>query len=47
MSQRPLTDDEKKQREERFRYTDLSHPLMQVLFQMQLPARKQPERYDS
>lgn len=44
MNQPPLTEDELKQREERFRYVDLSHPLMQVLFHMQLPARDQTEQ---
>lgn len=42
MSQPPLTDAEIKQREERFRYTDLSHPLLKLLFNLQLPAKKQP-----
>ena len=36
MSQPPLSDTEIKDREERFRYADLNHPLMQVLFNMQL-----------
>ena len=31
-----LTEAEQAEREERFRYTDLNHPLMQVLFNMQL-----------
>ncbi|WP_292439170.1 hypothetical protein [Methylophaga sp.] len=45
MSQSPLSEEERKKREERFRYVDLNHPLMQVLFQMQLPAKKQPEQH--
>lgn len=44
MSQPPLSDNELKRRQERFRYVDLEHPLMQVLFTMQLPAKKQPEQ---
>ena len=31
-----LNDNDQQQREERFRHVDLSHPLMQVLFTMQL-----------
>ncbi|MCX4192990.1 hypothetical protein [Methylophaga sp. OBS1] len=45
MSQPPLTEEEMKERQERFRYVDLNHPLMQVLFQMQSPAKKQPESH--
>lgn len=43
MNPPPLSEDELKKREEQFRYTDLSHPLMQVLFHMQLPASTEPE----
>lgn len=42
MSQPPLTEDELQQRQERFRYVDLDHPLMQLLFNLQLPQKKQP-----
>lgn len=45
MSQPTLSEQELKTREERFRYVDLNHPLMQVLFQMQLPAKKQVEQH--
>lgn len=34
--QTELTEQEYQQRQERFRYTDLSHPVMQVLFNLQL-----------
>jgi hypothetical protein len=37
MSQPALTEAEIKEREERFRYTDKSHPLIEVLFKLQLP----------
>lgn len=45
MSQSSLSEQELKKRQERFRYVDLNHPLMQVLFQMQLPAKKQSEQH--
>mgnify|MGYP000129701410 CR=1 FL=1 len=45
MSQPTLSEQELKKREERFRYVDLNHPLIQVLFQMQLPAKKQVEQH--
>lgn len=35
-----MTAQKKAQREELFRYTDLNHPLMQVLFNLQLPSHK-------
>jgi hypothetical protein len=44
MSQSPLSEKELKKRKERFRYTDLSHPLIQVLFHMSLPVRKKTEQ---
>ncbi len=37
MSQPALTEAEIKEREERFRYTDRTHPLIQVLFKLKLP----------
>lgn len=37
MSQQTLTEAELKEREERFRYTDTNHPLIQLLFELQLP----------
>lgn len=42
MSQATLSEEERKKREERFRYVDLSHPLMQVLFNMQLSSDQKP-----
>jgi hypothetical protein len=42
MNQTTLSEEERKKREERFRYVDLNHPLMQVLFNMQLSADKEP-----
>ncbi len=42
MNQTTLNEEERKKREERFRYVDLNHPLMQVLFNMQLSADKEP-----
>jgi hypothetical protein len=36
MSDLALTAEQKTEREERFRYVDLSHPLMQMLFNLQL-----------
>jgi len=36
MTEPTMTEAQQAEREERFRYVDLSHPLMQVLFQMQL-----------
>ncbi|MDH5357780.1 MAG: hypothetical protein OEY48_04540 [Gammaproteobacteria bacterium] len=35
-TQTKLTEQEYEQRQERFRYTDLSHPVMQLLFNLQL-----------
>lgn len=43
MSQPPLSDKEIKEREERFRYADLNHPLMQILFRLQLPSKSTGE----
>lgn len=43
MSQRALTEAEIKEREERFRYTDRSHPLIQILFKLQLPENRPVE----
>lgn len=43
MSESTLTDTEIAEREERFRYVDLDHPLMQVLFHMQLNKDRQQE----
>lgn len=43
MSQSALTEAEIKEREERFRYTDKNHPLIQVLFTLQLPENKVEE----
>jgi hypothetical protein len=37
MSESTLTEAEIKDREERFRYTDTNHPLIKVLFNLQLP----------
>lgn len=39
-NQRELTEEQLAERKERFRYTDLSHPVMQVLFNMQLDLPK-------
>ena len=39
MSQAPLSEAERQRRKERFRYVDLTHPLMQVLFDLQLPEK--------
>lgn len=36
--QTPLSEEELEQRRERFRYTDLSHPLMQTLLRLQLDS---------
>ena len=42
----PDTESLQAEREELFRYTDLSHPLMQVLFQFQLEENtEQTETY--
>lgn len=43
MSQPALTEAEIKEREERFRYTDKNHPLIQVLFRLQLPDNNTAE----
>jgi hypothetical protein len=43
MSQATLTEAEIKEREERFRYTDTNHPLIQVLFELKLPEPKPVE----
>jgi len=43
MSESTLTDAERAEREERFRYVDLDHPLMQVLFHMRLDTERQRE----
>jgi hypothetical protein len=43
MSTKALTEEEIKQREERFRYTDRNHPLIEVLFNLQLPENKPVE----
>ena len=45
MGESTMTDAEKAEREERFRYVDLNHPLMQVLFHMQLKAPEQQETF--
>ena len=41
ITQMPLTEQQREEREERFRYTDLEHPLMHVLFHMQLPLARE------
>jgi hypothetical protein len=43
MSQPALTEAEIKEREERFRYTDKTHPLIQVLLKLQLPKNPTAE----
>lgn len=43
MSQPALTEAEIKEREERFRYTDKTHPLIQVLLKLQLPKNTPAE----
>lgn len=43
MSQPALTEAEIKEREERFRYTDKAHPLIQVLLKLQLPKNQPVE----
>ena len=39
-TQPELTEQQREQRQERFRYTDLSHPVMQALFNMQLNSNQ-------
>jgi hypothetical protein len=34
----PYTEEELKQRQELFRYTDMTHPLIQALFKLRLEA---------
>lgn len=43
MSESTLSEAEIKDREERFRYTDRNHPLIEVLFNLQLPENKPAE----
>lgn len=45
MSEATTTDAQEAEKEERFRYVDLNHPLMQVLFQMELKV-DQPQESD-
>jgi hypothetical protein len=38
-----LTEAQRQERDERFRYVDLSHPLMKALYEMQLDLDDKPE----
>ncbi len=43
MADSTMTDSQRAEKEERFRYVDLNHPLMQVLFQMEINVDKPEE----
>jgi len=43
MSESTTTDAQQAEKEERFRYVDLNHPLMQVLFHMELKIEQSQE----
>ncbi|WP_273151068.1 hypothetical protein [Methylophaga thiooxydans] len=43
MSEPTTTDAQQAEKEERFRYVDLNHPLMQVLFNLELKTAQQQE----
>ncbi len=38
-----LTEDQRRERDERFRYVDLTHPLMKALYEMQLDLESEQE----
>ncbi len=45
MAESTMTDSQRAEKEERFRYVDLEHPLMQVLFQMEIDTDKPEENH--